>query len=135
MFRTAIYLASMPLWALASSEVVVKVDFFGEAQCPFCRKFVREAWPVVWQDTELMEYVQYDFVAWGNAYFQIDQCSHGDVYDPDERACWYEHCSPTRRSHPNYLQEDDASEHCFSGKVIYQHSEKEGQVRRISQFM
>ncbi len=120
----------MSLWTLTLSEVVVKIDFFGEAQCPYCRKFVREAWPVVWQDKELMEYVQYDFVAWGNAYFQIEQCSHGDIYDPDERACWYEHCSPKYGRNPTYIQAEYSSDDCFSGKVIYQHSEKEGQVRR-----
>jgi hypothetical protein len=131
MFLTTVFLVLVPIWGLVSGneDIIVKVDFFGEAQCPFCRKFVREAWPTVWQDTELMEYVQYDFVAWGNAYFQTEQCSHGDVYDADERACWYENCSPNQTNgQPTGIFGKSDENDCYSGKVIYQHSEKEGQV-------
>lgn len=111
-----------PVFVFGGQEEVVRVQFYGEAQCPFCRKFVREAWPTVWHDAELMQHVDYDFVAWGNAYFQIDKCSNGDVYDADERACWYENCSPNG----NRIQKEE--DYCFSGNVIYQHSDKEGQV-------
>jgi Gamma interferon inducible lysosomal thiol reductase (GILT) len=126
MFLTAVPLALASLLSLVSSEEVVKVQFFGEAQCPFCRKFVQEAWPSVWEDSDLMQYVQYDFVAWGNAYFQIQKCSRGDdTYNADERKCWYANCSPIDRQGGNAVQYEDD---CFSGKVIYQHSAKEGQV-------
>lgn len=101
------------------NDQVISVVFYGESQCPYCRKFVQEAWPTVWNDSELMEYVDYDFVAWGNAYFVTHKCSTGTTYDPQERACWYQECIETS---------SDNDDECFSGKVIYQHSLKEGQV-------
>ena len=91
-----------------------------------------------------MEYVQYDYVAWGNAYFSIPQCrsppqnnngsgSNGNSYDPTERACWYKECiavasTPNDTLLSSSQPENDKNEDCFSGTVIYQHSEKEGIV-------
>ena len=109
--------------AVEESNPVVSVRFYGESQCPYCRKFVEEAWPTVWNDAELMEHVDYDFIAWGNAYFATPKCSSQSdhsTYDPQERACWYKECIETSTDNPD---------ECFSpDKVIYQHSVKEGQV-------
>lgn len=103
-----------------NDKLVVTVEFFGESQCPYCREFVRDAWPAVWEDKELMQYVRYDFFAWGNSYFSIPSCSQEDSYDRDDRACWYKECIE--------VPEGQADDDCFAGDVIYQHSEKEGQV-------
>jgi hypothetical protein len=115
-----------------NGNIVVTVEFYGEAQCPYCRKFVQEAWPTVWEDDELMKHVQYDFVAWGNAYFSTAKCSSSSSssssnsqYDPQERACWYKECIETS---PDNIKRTEGDDDCFSGKVIYQHSEKEGMV-------
>jgi len=147
-----------------TEEMVVNVEFYGESQCNGCRRFVTDVWPTIWNDNELMEYVQYDFIAWGNSYFQLEECKKkkqedgndndidgndgydstagDDTYDAKERACWYEHCSTlstkVSSSSTIFLRQDrrrgqestTTTSDCFSGKVIYQHSEKEGQVRR-----
>ena len=98
-------------------ESKVSVAFYGESQCPFCRKFVA-VWDDVWGDAELRSYIDYTFVPWGNAYFGTDMCGHGP-YNPEERACWYDHC---------IVATNDDEDACFGGHVVYQHSEKEGQM-------
>lgn len=98
---------------------VVSVRFYGESQCPYCRKFVTEIWDPIWKDTELRQWIDYDFVPWGNAYFATDHCGSGP-YNSQERACWYQEC---------ILTTSDDEEACFgSGKAVYQHGEKEGQI-------
>ena len=96
----------------------VSVRFYGESQCPFCRKFVEEVWSEIWKDADLQSYIDYDFVPWGNAYFATAMCGQGP-YDPKERACFYDHC---------ITAEDPDDKACFGGEPIYQHSEKEGKV-------
>ena len=96
----------------------VTVQFYGEAACPFCRKFVEEAWFEIWSDKELRSYIDYDMVAWGNGYFETDACGRGP-YDPSERACFYEKC---------ITASSDDEEACFGGEPVYQHSDKEGMV-------
>lgn len=100
------------------SDTKVSVQFYGESQCPFCRKFVEEAWNEIWSDKELRSYLDYDFVPWGNAYFATTMCGQGP-YDSNERACFYDHCITATSP------DEDA---CFGGEPIYQHSLKEGEV-------
>ncbi|KAG7351711.1 thiol reductase [Nitzschia inconspicua] len=112
-----------------SNTIRVQVVFYGESQCPHCRKFVTEAWPTVWLDVEgLREYVDYDMIPWGNAYFATQECGHGP-YSPDERACWYKKCKDqytlTVKDDQN---NDDGGNDCFTGRAVYQHGEKEGIV-------
>jgi Gamma interferon inducible lysosomal thiol reductase (GILT) len=110
-----------------NSGVRVKVEFYGESRCPFCRKFVTEAWPKVWLDAEgLRSHVDYDMVAWGNAYFATKECGQGP-YSSDERACWYKQCM----SKVDKIITDDETiinDDCFAGNAVYQHGEKEGTV-------
>lgn len=97
----------------------VSVRFYGEAMCPFCRKFVTEVWQPIWEDLEFRDYIDYDFIPWGNAYFGTETCGSGP-YSAQQRACWYQHCIET--------QSDDEPS-CFgSEKVVYQHGLKEGQM-------
>lgn len=113
-----------PLALVASSAasllggVKVSVQFFGEAQCPFCRHWVEDVWPEIWDDEELKSYVDYDFVPWGNAYFGTQKCGFGP-YDPKQRACFYENCIGA------YFPDENE---CFGGQPVYQHSLKEGEV-------
>jgi len=100
------------------NTATVTVRFYGEAQCPFCRKWVEEVWPLIWNDKEMMAFIDYDFVPWGNAYFATTMCGKGP-YDSQERACFYDHCITSAA---------DDGDACFGGDAIYQHSEKEGQV-------
>mmetsp|Transcript_1543 Transcript_1543/g.2108 ORF Transcript_1543/g.2108 Transcript_1543/m.2108 type:complete len:272 (-) Transcript_1543:82-897(-) len=93
----------------------IKVEFYGESECPYCRKFVTEAWPEVWSDSELKELVEYTMIPWGNAYFATNSCG-GAPYNAQTRACWYKTCVA--------VSADDAD--CFSGEVIYQHGGSEG---------
>ena len=58
----------------ANGDAKVKVHFYGEAQCPFCRKFVTETWHEIWSDEELKSKIDYEFVPWGNAYFATEEC-------------------------------------------------------------
>lgn len=104
--------------SIAATGTKVSVRFYGESQCPYCRKFVEEAWHEIWSDEELKSYIDYDFVPWGNAYFATTTCGSGP-YDSKERACFYEQCITAT------TVDDDA---CFGGEPIYQHSTKEGQV-------
>ena len=104
-------------YAADDSAVRVTVRFYGEAQCPFCRKFVM-TFNDIWNDPELRQYLDYDFVPWGNAYFSTDKCGSGP-YDPQERACWYEEC---------ITQSSDDEDACFGGNVVYQHGNKEGNI-------
>lgn len=96
----------------------VSVRFYGEAMCPFCRKFVTEVWKPIWDDLEFRDYLDYDFIPWGNAYFATDRCGSGP-YNSQERACWYQHCIVT--------QSDDEPS-CFGSEAVYQHGPKEGQT-------
>ena len=102
----------------ARADKVVSVRFYGESQCPYCRKFVEETWNEIWSDQELRSYLDYDFVPWGNSYFATSMCGSGP-YDPQERACFYDHCITSAA--------DDESA-CFGGDVVYQHSAKEGEI-------
>mmetsp|Transcript_21972 Transcript_21972/g.30586 ORF Transcript_21972/g.30586 Transcript_21972/m.30586 type:complete len:276 (-) Transcript_21972:1135-1962(-) len=115
-----------PVIALAAGATNsnVTVRFYGEAQCPFCRRFVTEAWPTVWNDPELRAIIDYDFIPWGNSYFPTQDCGGIDdaTYDADVRQCWYQKCI-TNNDNLVKMEED-----CFSGEPIYQHSKKEGQV-------
>jgi Gamma interferon inducible lysosomal thiol reductase (GILT) len=123
--------------SVSVGDVVVSVRFYGESMCPFCRKFVTEAWPAVWNDEGIRPYLDYDMVAWGNAYFATEECGEGP-YSPDERACWYKKCIPTapvpspgigRRTRGLRVDHlTGTQEECFSGPVVYQHGQKEGIV-------
>jgi hypothetical protein len=102
-------------------ESVVSVRFYGEAQCPYCRRFVTDVWQSIWTDPEFRAVIDYDFVPWGNAYFPTKECGEGPRYDSTERRCWATKCITTAAA------DDDID--CFSGgPAIYQHSTKEGQV-------
>lgn len=95
----------------------IRVRFYGEAGCPMCRKFVTQVWMPLWTDLDFREFLDYDFVSWGNAYFATDACGSGP-YDPQERACWYQHCIDPAA---------DGDKACFgSDTVVYQHGPKEG---------
>jgi hypothetical protein len=108
-----------------TTTTVVKVVFYGESKCPYCRKFVTEVWPEIWNDVEgLRSHVDYDFIPWGNAYFATSKCGDGP-YSSTERECWYRHCQPNREREERQEQQDDD---CYSGQPIYQHGEKEGIV-------
>ena len=96
----------------------ISVQFYGEAACPFCRKFVEESWKEIWDDDELKGHIDFTFVPWGNAYFATEMCGKGP-YNPSERACFYEKC---------ITAETDDDKACFGGDPIYQHGKKEGQV-------
>ncbi|CAJ1968926.1 unnamed protein product [Cylindrotheca closterium] len=104
---------------VSSEKPKVVVRFYGEAQCPFCRKFVTEVWQPIWEDLELRNYIDYDFVPWGNAYFATKQCGSGP-YNSVERACWYKNC---------INEQSDGKKDCFDSEaVVYQHGQKEGDV-------
>ncbi|KAL3944127.1 MAG: hypothetical protein SGBAC_001811 [Bacillariaceae sp.] len=104
---------------LSSEKPKVSVRFYGEAQCPFCRKFVTEVWKPIWEDLELRDYIDYDFIPWGNAYFATKQCGSGP-YNSIERACWYKAC---------INEQSDGKKDCFDSEtVVYQHGQKEGDV-------
>ena len=118
--------------AAAAVETLVNVKFYGESQCPYCRKFVREAWPEIWNDKELRSVIEYDFIPWGNAYFATNECGKGPTYDAEERQCWYKKCIAKNSSITinNKNNNNDGVEgrdnDCFIGPVIYQHSTEEG---------
>jgi len=118
-------------YATSTLDSKVNVRFYGEAQCPFCRRFVTEVWPNVWNDPELRELIDYDFIPWGNAYFPNAACGGTDddaSYDPNVRQCWYKRCIDTKDTkNPNKIDTKN-DEDCFSGEPIYQHSQKEGQI-------
>jgi hypothetical protein len=126
---------------------MISVIFYGESQCPYCRKFVTEAWPPVWNDPELRALIQYDFIPWGNAYYPTSECGSGP-YDANERHCWYAKCiapqgaaaatavaavTAVSNGNANHGKnsspyKDDEDDTCFTGTPIYQHSLKEGQM-------
>ena len=116
-----------------TTEKVVKVRFYGESQCPFCRKFVTTSWKLIWDDDELRALIDYDYIPWGNAYFATDVCGRGP-YNADERQCWWKECiggnggGGGRNSSSWNNHDDDDDNDCFKGPVVYQHSEKEGLV-------
>jgi hypothetical protein len=136
------------------STVIVSVQFYGEAMCPYCRKFVTEAWPTVWDDEGIRPLINYDMIPWGNAYFATTECGVGP-YSSDERACWYNKCispstttpsassitttkssnsaaSPAKMGYMEGLsvsdskEDEDVDDDCFTGSGVYQHGEKEG---------
>jgi len=97
----------------------VAIRFYGEAECPFCRKFVTKTWKDIWSTDELHPYLDYQFVAWGNAYFATETCGSGPMYSSEERRCWYQKC---------ILSTADNEEACFGGTAIYQHGIREGEL-------
>jgi Gamma interferon inducible lysosomal thiol reductase (GILT) len=114
---------------------LVSVIFYGESQCPYCREFVTEAWPPVWNDPELRALIQYDFIPWGNAYYPTLECGSGP-YDATERHCWYAKCVAPQQTEAavavaaavRNIHKEDEDDTCFTGAPIYQHSLKEGQM-------
>lgn len=112
-----------------STAAVVSVRFYGESQCPYCRRFVTDAWQTVWLDEGLRSSIEYDFVAWGNAYWRTTACGSNAAgrYSADERACWYKQCID-KAFKTNDVVEEDEDDDCFSGDPVYQHSTKEGIV-------
>lgn len=117
------WLAALSLATTTSAsgdDALVSVRFYGEAECPFCREFVTGVWKEVWTKMDdLHPYLDYQFVAWGNAYFATEKCGKGPEYSRDERRCWFQNCIATTA---------DDEEACFGGDAIYQHGEKEGQL-------
>jgi hypothetical protein len=115
-----VYQALITKSTATAASPTVKIQFYGEAQCPFCRQFFTEVFvPQVWLDVEgLRQHIDFDMVAWGNSYFATVECGKGP-YSSDERACWYKKCMA------NNLQHDCE---CFKGDSVYQHGEKEGIV-------
>jgi Gamma interferon inducible lysosomal thiol reductase (GILT) len=109
----------------STGAVIVSVKFYGESQCPLCRKFVTEAWQPIWLDEGFRSVIDYDFVAWGNAYWPTKACQSGSSYNSKERACWYKQCMENNNSGDGDDYDDND---CFSGEPIYQHSTKEGIV-------
>jgi hypothetical protein len=113
-------------------EAVVSVRFYGEAQCPYCRRFVTDVWQSIWTDPEFRAVIDYDFVPWGNAYFATKECGEGPRYDSTERKCWAKNCIPATDAGKHETTADDDNDDdnmdCFAGPAIYQHSTKEGQV-------
>ena len=111
----------------------IRIRFYGESQCPGCRAFVTQAWPSIWDDPEFRVALDYDFIAWGNAYFATDECGKGPDYSSDERQCWYDKCMSSQGRDRGRLStiravSDSGDDDCFSGPTVYQHSAKEGQV-------
>lgn len=105
-------------------DSLVSVMFYGESQCPFCRKFV-EVWQTIWTDPGFRKVVDYDFIPWGNAYFATTECGQGPEYNSDERHCWAKKCGGREFRD----DDDDDDDDCFGpGPAIYQHSKKEGEV-------
>jgi hypothetical protein len=124
-FRTTMFLrlllfCSLGIVAALSQDPAVKVHvrFYGEASCPYCRRFVTDVWPTIWNDKQLQPHIDYNFVPWGNSYFATESCGKGP-YDHLERSCWYEKCIITPA-------DDEAA--CFGGDAVYQHGTKEGEV-------
>ena len=116
----------------ADTGKVVKVRFYGESQCPFCRKFVTSSWKLVWDDDEFRSLIDYDYIPWGNAYFATDVCGRGP-YNAEERQCWWKECiggngGGGRRNSSSWNNNSDDDDDCFKGPVVYQHSEKVGLV-------
>jgi hypothetical protein len=115
---TVLLLLVLPLrYGHAFTNISIAVNFYGEAQCPYCRRFV-EMWHDEWQQ-EFVPYVSFQYVPWGNAYFATNACGNGP-YSSTERACWYDKCIAS--------SSDDDDNECFGGKTVYQHSEKEGMM-------
>jgi hypothetical protein len=113
---TVVLLVVLLLQCEAFTNISIAVNFYGEAQCPYCRRFV-EMWHDEWQN-EFIPYVSFQYVPWGNAYFATEQCGSGP-YSSTERACWYDKCIASSSDNDN---------ECFGGTTIYQHSEKEGMM-------
>jgi interferon gamma-inducible protein 30 len=90
MYRTHLFaVASMLLSVLCQRPTVataaaapVQVDFYGEALCPYCARFLTQIASAAFED-KVMDLANFTYVAWGNAVNSTTQkgpvCQHGPV--------------------------------------------------------
>eukprot|EP00933_Yihiella_yeosuensis_P076550 TRINITY_DN8636_c2_g2_i1.p1 TRINITY_DN8636_c2_g2~~TRINITY_DN8636_c2_g2_i1.p1 ORF type:complete len:247 (-),score=57.05 TRINITY_DN8636_c2_g2_i1:76-816(-) len=108
--------------ALAFNIPKVKVDFFAEAGCPFCRRTIAGPVNKTLSDPGLAAIMDFDFFPFGNAFFVTKECggSAGD-YDVDVRQCWDKTCGSAAASAPA---------DCFTGAPVCQHGAPECNANR-----
>eukprot|EP01060_Flectonema_neradi_P022006 TRINITY_DN3015_c4_g1_i1.p1 TRINITY_DN3015_c4_g1~~TRINITY_DN3015_c4_g1_i1.p1 ORF type:complete len:229 (+),score=62.16 TRINITY_DN3015_c4_g1_i1:60-746(+) len=92
----------------------VKVDFYGEALCPFCKQAMAGPVNQTITATGVLEIMDFEYIPWGNAYFTTSECGgrKGD-YDPTVRECWDKNCGANPKSD------------CFTGTLVCQHGDGE----------
>ena len=66
--------------------------------------------------------VDFSYVPFGNAYFNVDGCPKSTSYDHDDRMCWNAQCGANVTSPPS---------DCFSGDIVCQHGPDECLGNRI----
>jgi len=104
----------------AANDKKLQLTFFGEALWPECGVFVTsQLYPTLLKEG-ILDIVDFSFVPFGNAYYQIDGCSSSPTYDHSTRMCWNAACNQTT-----------APSTCFTGTLICQHGEPECYANRI----
>lgn len=93
----------------------VRVQFFGEAECPDCREFVVEVGKALLAFPEAWNMFEFEYTEYGNAYFATDACGSGP-YSPTERECFFKRCIRVSQEGTSIAPSD-----CFTGPTVYQH--------------
>ena len=115
---TLITLASSTL--ASSTEMLVKLEFYGEALWPECGMFVGNELHPALTTPGILDIVDFSFIPFGNSYYNIAACPSSGTYDHSVRMCWNAACNQT-----------DAPDDCFSGDLICQHGKQECYANRV----
>jgi len=106
----------LPNCALAK----VRVEFYGEAGCPFCQDFIKGALNQTLTADGVANIVDLKLSEFGNAFFASPECGGTDnMYSSEVRQCVAQRCGIGRKS------STDLPANCFTGPLVCQHGPKE----------
>ncbi|CAE7441513.1 IFI30 [Symbiodinium natans] len=107
--------------ARAEDAAKVKVDFFAEAGCPFCREAVAGPVNKTLSTPSVAAIMDFEFFPFGNAYFVTSECKGAGEYDMTARKCFNKKCG-AGASQP--------AQDCFTGSLVCQHGSQECDANR-----
>ncbi len=111
---------SMKLFAVAllicivSAQDKVKLDFYGEAFCPFCQQFLGGGVNKTLEAAGVLDIIDYHYYPFGNAYYNVSSCGTAGYNKTYSMFCWLNRCGVA--SPPS---------DCFTGTVLCQHGSGE----------
>ena len=88
----------------------------------------------------VLDVVNFEFIPFGNAYFEVAGCPKASHYVHDTRICWNERCNGTAASanadivvalEKNRTDYNPPPADCFAGTLICQHGEPECAANRL----
>ncbi|CAE7308578.1 IFI30 [Symbiodinium pilosum] len=108
--------------SLAETAQKVKVEFFAEAGCPFCRQAIAGPVNKTLSMPSVAAIMDFQFFPFGNAYFVTTECKGAGDYDMAARKCFNKNCGAGASQPPK---------DCFTGALVCQHGSQECAANRF----